>query len=104
MYTATQPNYMSLREALRHTDGDVISAFRKYQDVRYLRAARAQWTARFYGEIYHAAGIYRELRNQLFQSDTESAGFLGLKWLYAGINPRKLFTSCSDGSAASGCP
>jgi salicylate hydroxylase len=81
-----------LREALHHTDGNVVAAFRKYQDVRYLRTARTQWTARFYGEIYHAAGIHRELRNQLFQSGTESAGFLGLKWLYEGINPDKLFS------------
>jgi len=50
-----------------------------------------QLTARFYGDIYHAAGVQRELRNQLFQSGNESAGFAGLKWMYDGIEPSKLF-------------
>lgn len=80
-----------LREALRFTRGDVQQAFQKYQQARYLRTGRVQLTARFYGDIYHAAGVQRELRNQLFQSGTESAGFAGLKWMYDGIEPSKLF-------------
>lgn len=80
-----------LREALRFTHGDVPAAFQKYQQVRYLRTGRVQLTARFYGDIYHAAGVQRELRNQLFQSEKESAGFAGLKWMYDGIEPSKLF-------------
>ena len=80
-----------LREALRHTRGDLPRAFQKYQQTRYLRTGRVQLTARFYGDIYHAAGVQRELRNQMFQSGTESAGFAGLKWMYDGIEPSKLF-------------
>ena len=80
-----------LREALRFTRGDVPEAFQKYQQARYLRTGRLQLTARFYGDIYHAAGVQRELRNQLFQSSTESAGFAGLKWMYDGIEPSKMF-------------
>ena len=80
-----------LREALRFTRGDVAQAFQKYQQARYLRTGRVQLTARFYGDIYHAAGVQRELRNQMFQSGNESAGFAGLKWMYDGIEPSKLF-------------
>jgi 2-polyprenyl-6-methoxyphenol hydroxylase-like FAD-dependent oxidoreductase len=80
-----------MREALRHTRGDLPQAFQKYQQARYLRTGRVQLTARFYGDIYHAAGVQRELRNQMFQSGTESAGFAGLKWMYDGIEPSKLF-------------
>lgn len=80
-----------MREALRHTRGDLPLAFQKYQQARYLRTGRVQLTARFYGDIYHAAGVQRELRNQMFQSGTESAGFAGLKWMYDGIEPSKLF-------------
>jgi len=80
-----------LREALRFTHGDVPQAFQKYQQLRYLRTGRVQLTARFYGDIYHAAGVQRELRNQMFQSETESAGFAGLQWMYDGIEPSKLF-------------
>ncbi len=80
-----------LREALRFTRGDITKAFQKYQQARYLRTGRVQLTARFYGDIYHASGVQRELRNQMFQSGQESAGFAGLKWMYDGIEPSKLF-------------
>lgn len=79
-----------LREALRAAGDDVALAFQHYQAARYLRTGRVQLTARFYGEIYHASGVHRELRNQLFQSGTESAGFAGLKWMYEGIDPAAL--------------
>ena len=82
-----------LREALRNTRGDVTQAFQKYQQARYLRTGRVQLTARFYGDIYHAAGVQRELRNQMFQSGRESAGFAGLKWMYDGIDLKKPFTA-----------
>jgi 3-hydroxybenzoate 6-monooxygenase len=82
-----------LGEALRSTHGDVEQAFRKYQQARYLRTGRVQLTARLYGDIYHASGVQRELRNQLFQSGKESAGFAGLKWMYDGIDPGNLSTS-----------
>ena len=80
-----------LGEALRFTQGHVEDAFLKYQQARYLRTGRVQLTARFYGDIYHAAGVQRELRNRMFQSGTESAGFAGLKWMYDGIDPQRLF-------------
>ena len=80
-----------LGEALRFTGNDIEQAFQRYQQARYLRAGRVQLTARFYGDIYHASGVTRELRNQLFQSGTESAGFAGLKWMYQGIDPKNLF-------------
>ena len=81
-----------LGAALRFAEGDIEQAFQKYQQARYLRTGRVQLTARFYGDIYHASGVQRELRNQLFQSGTESAGFAGLKWMYDGIDPERLFS------------
>ena len=80
-----------LGEAIRSTGGDVAEAFQKYQEARYLRTGRVQLTARFYGDIYHASGVARELRNRMFQGGNESAGFAGLKWMYDGIEPGKLF-------------
>ncbi len=76
-----------LGAALRRNAGDFARAFDEYQRTRYLRTARVQLTARFYGDIYHATGVTRELRNQLFQSGAESAGFAGLSWLYRGVEP-----------------
>jgi len=80
-----------LGEALKSTRGDAHEAFMRYQQARYLRTGRVQLTARFYGDIYHASGVTRELRNQMFQSGKESAGFTGLKWMYEGIDPKGLF-------------
>jgi 3-hydroxybenzoate 6-monooxygenase len=80
-----------LGEALQATGGDVPRAFQKYQQARYLRTGRVQLTARFYGDIYHASGVQRELRNAMFQGGQESAGFAGLKWMYEGIDPPNLF-------------
>jgi len=80
-----------LGAALERAHGDFAGAFLEYQRVRGLRTARVQLTARFYGDIYHASGVARELRNQLFQSGTESAGFAGLKWLYEGVDPNSVF-------------
>jgi salicylate hydroxylase len=80
-----------LGEAIRHAGGDYARAFQLYQQARYLRTGRVQLTARFYGDIYHASGVARELRNRMFQSGQESAGFAGLKWMYDGIDPQRLF-------------
>ena len=76
--------------ALDQCNGDVVGALQKYAQARYLRTARVQLTARFYGDIYHASGVTRELRNQMFQGGNEAAGFVGLKWMYDGIDPAKL--------------
>jgi 2-polyprenyl-6-methoxyphenol hydroxylase-like FAD-dependent oxidoreductase len=76
-----------LGAALTQCNGNFAQAFQKYQAARYLRTGRVQLTARLYGDIYHASGVTRELRNTMFQSGKESAGFAGLKWMYDGINP-----------------
>jgi len=68
---------------------DYAKAFRWYQDVRYLRTARVQITSRYYGDLYHAAGVVRELRNQFLAprpgADSGDPSFEGIAWLYDGI-------------------
>jgi salicylate hydroxylase len=78
---------VTLGAAVRRWPDDLPRAFEAYQRARYLRTGRVQWTARFYGEIYHASGVMRELRNRMFQSGSEAAGFIGTHWLYQGIDP-----------------
>ena len=60
---------------------DYEAAFRKYRDLRYLRTARVQLMARVFGEIYHASGVNRELRNKLLREWSEE-GSLDMSWLY----------------------
>jgi salicylate hydroxylase len=57
------------------------AAFEAYQELRYLRTARVQLMARVFGEIYHASGVNRELRNKLL-SDWSKAGSIDMSWLY----------------------
>ncbi len=65
---------------------DFARALRWYQDTRYLRTARVQMTSRYYGDIYHAAGVVRELRNQLLAPKPGAVpSFEAMAWLYDGI-------------------
>ncbi|HVB49332.1 MAG TPA: 3-hydroxybenzoate 6-monooxygenase [Burkholderiales bacterium] len=69
---------------------DFERAFRWYEDERYLRSARVQVTARYYGDIYHAAGVVREVRNWLLAPKPNAdpaakPSFEGMAWLYDGI-------------------
>ncbi|TAK41895.1 MAG: 3-hydroxybenzoate 6-monooxygenase [Betaproteobacteria bacterium] len=71
-------------------DWDFARAFRWYQDARYLRTARVQVTARYYGDIYHAAGVVREVRNWFLApkpgaDPNARPSFEGVAWLYDGI-------------------
>jgi salicylate hydroxylase len=64
--------------------GDYPAAFQAYQRERYLRTGRVQIMARVYGEFYHAAGVARELRNQMLGSRTPKEALDSMEWLYGG--------------------
>ena len=66
-------------------EDDYASAFRAYNDARYLRTARVQLYARLYGEFYHAAGVRAELRNELLRPKPGGPVGEGMAWLYDGI-------------------
>ncbi len=70
------------KQIVEHGD-DYKNALLAYQSARYLRTARVQLTARFYGEIYHAEGVKAEVRNQMFRSNPPTLE--GMAWLYDGI-------------------
>jgi salicylate hydroxylase len=44
-----------------------------------------QLTARFYGDIYHAAGVSAEVRNLLLQPNPTRPPGDVMAWLYDGI-------------------
>ncbi len=49
-----------------------------------MRTARVQLTARFYGDIYHAAGVTREFRNLMLTGRDYRKAYQGMEWLYMG--------------------
>ncbi len=71
---------VALADAFAAED-DVEQAFRAYTQARYLRTARVQLTARMMGEIYHAEGVRRELRNHVLSTAELREG---MAWLYGG--------------------
>ncbi|MGB7887425.1 MAG: FAD-dependent monooxygenase, partial [Xanthobacteraceae bacterium] len=79
---------MSIEDAVCLADkvvaanGDHASAFRAYQQARYLRTGRVQIMARIYGEFYHAGGVAKELRNMMLGSRTPEDTMAGMDWLY----------------------
>jgi len=76
---------LCLADQLEKTGGDFPQSFQSYQQLRYLRTARAQVTARYYGDVYHAAGVVRELRNQLLAGRSPQAAYESMAWLYDGV-------------------
>ncbi len=61
---------------------DLAEAFRHYQQSRYLRTTRVQLTARLYGQVYHAAGATRDLRNAFVRSRTPQQAADSMAWMY----------------------
>ena len=82
---------MALEDAVAIADmidqhDDVEDAFRAYEAARYLRTTRIQLTSRHFGEIYHATGAQRDLRNHLLAKAPPSALYDALGWVFSGNN------------------
>lgn len=68
----------------------IANAFQAYQKERYLRTARIQLTSRQFGEIYHAVGVHRDLRNHLLSDARPQALHDTLAWVFGGLQPELL--------------
>jgi salicylate hydroxylase len=72
---------------------DIPAALEAYARARYLRTARIQLTSRQFGEVYHAAGVHRELRNQLLAGARPEALYDTLGWVFGGADADALATA-----------
>ena len=61
---------VTLGEALRACRGDFAAAFRRYESARVARTARVVLMTREMGRIYHAKGVERLVRNDLWKGRT----------------------------------
>lgn len=64
------------------TDGDFRLAFRSYQDSRLVRASRVQVSARLMGMVFHASGVERLIRNEIYQGRSAGRYYDALDWLF----------------------
>jgi salicylate hydroxylase len=73
---------VTLGEAVRVADGDWGAAFDLYQRSRIARTARVVLSAREMGRIYHAKGVERLVRNDLWRGRAPERYHDALEWLY----------------------
>ena len=73
---------VTLGEALRVHDGDFARAFEHYQRSRIARTARIVLSAREMGRIFHAKGVERLVRNELWQGRGAERFYDAMEWLY----------------------
>ena len=73
---------VTLGEALRVNDNDFTQAFILYQRSRVTRTARVVLSSREMGRIYHAKGVERLVRNDLWKGRSPERFYDAVEWLY----------------------
>ncbi len=73
---------VTLGEALRVTGDDFGKAFALYQRSRVARTARVVLSAREMGRIFHAKGVERMVRNELWAGRSPERFYDAMEWLY----------------------
>jgi len=73
---------VTLGEALRVHDNDFTKASAHYQRSRVARTARVVLSAREMGRIFHAKGVERLVRNDLWKGRTPERFYDAMEWLY----------------------
>jgi len=73
---------VTLGEALRAHDDDWSAALDRYQRSRIARTARIVLSSREMGRIYHARGVERLVRNDLWRGRSPERFYDALEWLY----------------------
>jgi 3-hydroxybenzoate 6-monooxygenase len=73
---------VTLGRALAATGDDLAAAFDRYQRARVARTARVVLMTREMGRLYHAQGVERLVRNDLWRGRTPERFYDALEWLY----------------------
>ena len=73
---------VTLGEALRVHANDWTRAFDLYQRSRVARTARIVLSGREMGRLYHAEGVERLVRNELWKGRSQAGFHDALEWLY----------------------
>lgn len=73
---------VTLGEALRVHGNDFAPAFAHYQRSRVARTARVVLSSREMGRIFHAQGVERLVRNDLWKGRTPERFYDATEWLY----------------------
>lgn len=63
-------------------DGDFPAAFLEYQKKRLVRASRVQVSSKLLGLVFHASGVERLIRNDIYQGRSPERYYDALEWLF----------------------
>jgi 2-polyprenyl-6-methoxyphenol hydroxylase-like FAD-dependent oxidoreductase len=74
---------VTLGEALRVHGNDWTAALDHYQHSRIARTARIVLSSREMGRLYHAKGVERLVRNDLWKGRTPERFYDAMEWLYS---------------------
>jgi salicylate hydroxylase len=72
-----------LAACARETDGDFPAAFRRYQNLRLLRASRVQISSSLLGLLFHASGVERLVRNEIYKGRSAERYYEALDWIFS---------------------
>jgi len=81
---------VTLGRALAACDDDIDAGFALYQRSRVARTARVVLMTREMGRLYHANGVERLVRNDLWRGRTPERFYDALEWLYGWTAERCL--------------
>jgi gentisate 1,2-dioxygenase/2-polyprenyl-6-methoxyphenol hydroxylase-like FAD-dependent oxidoreductase len=73
---------VTLGEALRACSGDLEAGFATYERCRVARTARVVLMTREMGRVYHARGVERLVRNELWKGRESARTYDAVEWLY----------------------
>jgi salicylate hydroxylase len=73
---------VTLGEAVRACPGDVPAALALYERARVTRTARVVLLTREMGRVYHAQGVERLVRNEMWRDRPPQRSYDALEWLY----------------------
>jgi salicylate hydroxylase len=73
---------VTLGEALRVHGNDLARAFAHYERSRIARTARIVLSAREMGRLFHAKGVERLVRNELWKGRSPQRFYDAVEWLY----------------------
>jgi salicylate hydroxylase len=90
---------VTLGEALRVTGQDWLRALDLYQKARIGRTARIVLSSREMGRIYHAKGVERLVRNDLWRGRGAERFYDAMEWLY-GWNVENCLQAAAYGDRA----
>jgi 2-polyprenyl-6-methoxyphenol hydroxylase-like FAD-dependent oxidoreductase len=74
---------VALAVAADTEDGDFPAAFQRYQSMRLVRASRVQISSRMLGLLFHAEGVSRLVRNDIYRERPAERYYGALDWIFS---------------------